>query len=380
MSTETKVVNCPQMGDSITEGSINSWIKKVDDFADVDDVVCLVDTDKVSVEVKAEESCIIVSHAAEEGSVVLVGEPLYTITPAKAPESPKAESPKAETPKAEEPKTDSAPQESTQQAAAPQPPKKNPPTPAKSAAPAPKQEKTSGERTERRVPMTRIRQRIAERLKNAQNTAACLTTFNECDMGNIMALRKQVNEEFVAAHGCKFGFVSAFILAATKSMKKQPIMNAYIDGNEIVYNDYVDISCAVATPNGLLVPVIRDCEKKTIADIELNLVELAQKARKGGIALEDMVGGTFTVSNGGVYGSMMGTPILNPPQASILGMHGIFNRAVESREKKGEIVLRPMMYLALTYDHRLVDGREAVEFLKSIKNFIEEPYRMLLDL
>jgi len=232
-------------------------------------------------------------------------------------------------------------------------------------------------RGEKRVPMSRMRQRIAERLKGAQNTAAMLTTFNECDMGNLMALRSEINEAFLEKHGCKLGFVSAFMLAATKSLQKMPEVNGYIEGNEIVYKDYVDMSVAVATPTGLMVPVIRDCHKMTLADLEKALADLAKRARNNQIALEEMAGGTFTISNGGVYGSMLGTPILNPPQASILGMHAIINRPV-ARGK--DIVIRPIMYLALTYDHRLVDGREAVTFLRSIRDYIEDPRKMLLDL
>lgn len=225
--------------------------------------------------------------------------------------------------------------------------------------------------------MTRMRQRIAERLKDAQNTAASLTTFNEIDMGNIMALRSEVNDAFVARHGVKFGFVSAFLKASAMSFQRMPNLNAYLDGKDVVIRDYVDISVAVATPTGLLVPVIRDCEKKTIAELEQELGLLAKRARNNQIALEEMQGGSFTISNGGVYGSMFGTPIINPPQSSILGMHGITDRAVV---KNKEIVVRPMMYVALTYDHRMYDGREGVLLLKSVKDYIEDPKKMLLDL
>ncbi|XP_058515939.1 dihydrolipoyllysine-residue succinyltransferase component of 2-oxoglutarate dehydrogenase complex, mitochondrial-like [Ochotona princeps] len=223
--------------------------------------------------------------------------------------------------------------------------------------------------------MTRMRQRIAERLKAAQNAAAMLTTFNEVDMGNLMALRSELNGPFQEAHGVKMGFVSAFMLAASQAIKKVPEVNAYIEGKEIVYKNYVDISVAVATPNGLVVPVVRDCNRKSWAQLEKDLASLAERARRGQIALEDMAGGTFTISNGGVYGSMMGTPIINPPQSSILGMHAVTKRAVV---RDDQIVIRPMMYVALTYDHRLIDGREAVTFLRLIRDYVEDPRKMLL--
>jgi len=225
--------------------------------------------------------------------------------------------------------------------------------------------------------MSRMRLRIAERLKGAQNTSAMLTTFNECDMSSLMALRSEFKDDFSSKHHVKLGFMSPFLMASAKSMRKMPEINAFLEGNEIVYKDYVDISVAVATPTGLMVPVIRNCEKKSMADLERDLADLAKRAKVGQIALEEMVGGTFTISNGGVYGSMMGTPILNPPQCAILGMHAIINRPVV---RGSEIVVRPMMYLALTYDHRLIDGREAVTFLNSIKDFVEDPRRLLLEL
>jgi 2-oxoglutarate dehydrogenase E2 component (dihydrolipoamide succinyltransferase) len=222
-----------------------------------------------------------------------------------------------------------------------------------------------------------MRSRIAERLKDAQNTAAMLTTFQECDMGTLMELRGRYKDDFEKRHGVKLGFMSAFVKASAAALREVPAVNASIEGGDIVYHDFCDVSVAVSSPRGLVVPVIRDVQTMSFADVEKTLAELAAKARDDKIALEDMAGGTFTISNGGVFGSLMGTPILNPPQSAILGMHAIRDRPVAV---KGQVVIRPMMYLALTYDHRLIDGREAVTFLKSIKEKIEDPSRLLLEL
>jgi len=229
---------------------------------------------------------------------------------------------------------------------------------------------------EHRQRMTRMRLRIAERLKDSQNTYAMLTTFNEVDMTNAMSLRSDFQQEFSDKHGVKLGFMSIFVRAATIALQQQPIVNGVIDGQDIVYRDNIDISVAVATENGLVVPVIRGTDKMNFADIEKKISEYGKKARGEGLSLEDMTGGTFTISNGGVYGSMMGTPIINPPQSAILGMHAINNRPIAVGK---EIQIRPMMYLALTYDHRLIDGKEAVTFLKKIRDLVQEPRRMLLD-
>jgi len=224
-----------------------------------------------------------------------------------------------------------------------------------------------------------MRQTIAKRLKDAQNTAACLTTFNEIDMSGIMALRSKYKDEFLEKHGVKLGFMSAFVKASSVALQKFPDVNAFFDmeNKEIVYRDYVDIGVAVATPTGLVVPCLRNCEKMSFADVEGTIAAMGQKARKNQIALEDMAGGTFTISNGGVFGSLMGTPILNPPQSAILGMHGIFKRPVAVKD---EVVIRPMMYVALTYDHRIIDGSTAVLFLKEIKSIVEDPSRLILQL
>ena len=238
-----------------------------------------------------------------------------------------------------------------------------------------------GQRTERRTKMSRMRQRVATRLKQAQNTAAMLTTFQECDMGNIMEFRKKYKDAFQEKHGVKLGFMSGFVKAATAALQEIPAVNAYIDDKtqEIVYREYCDISVAVASPTGLVVPVLRNTETMSFADVERNIAAYGQKAKEGTLSLDDMAGGTFTISNGGVFGSLMGTPIINPPQSAILGMHATKLRAVVD-PATGEIVARPMMYLALTYDHRLIDGREGVTFLKSIAEKISDPTRLLLEI
>uniref|UniRef100_A0A915NU42 Dihydrolipoyllysine-residue succinyltransferase component of 2-oxoglutarate dehydrogenase complex, mitochondrial n=1 Tax=Meloidogyne floridensis TaxID=298350 RepID=A0A915NU42_9BILA len=234
-----------------------------------------------------------------------------------------------------------------------------------------------GSRSETRVKMNRMRQRIAERLKEAQNTNAMLTTFNEIDLFNVMQMRKKYQESFTKKHGVKLGLMSPFVRASAIALQEQPVVNAVIDGEEILYRNYADISIAVATPKGLVVPVLRNVESLSYSDIEKSLGELGIKARENKLAIEDMEGGTFTISNGGVFGSMFGTPIINPPQSAILGMHGIFDRPVAI---DGKVEIRPMMYVALTYDHRLIDGREAVTFLRKIKQYVEDPLTILLNL
>ncbi|RCI02520.1 2-oxoglutarate dehydrogenase complex E2 component, partial [Rhizopus stolonifer] len=284
--------------------------------------------------------------------------------PAAKKEEPKEESKpeepkKEEAPKKEEPKKEEAPKK--------QEPKKEESKPAA--------EKAYGNRNETRVKMNRMRLRIAERLKQSQDTAASLTTFNEIDMTNLMNLRSEYKDAIVKKHGVKFGFMSAFAKAASEALTEIPAVNASIDGNEIVYHDFVDMSIAVATPKGLVTPVLRNVEDMGLIDIEKNIAELGKKARDNKITIEDMAGGTFTISNGGVFGSLMGTPIINLPQTAILGMHAIKERPIAVN---GKVEIRPMMYVALTYDHRLVDGREAVTFLVRIKELIEDPRRFLL--
>lgn len=235
----------------------------------------------------------------------------------------------------------------------------------------------SGPRTEQRVPMTRIRAKIAERLKDVQNTAALLTTFNEVNMQPAMDLRKKYQDQFVAKHGVKLGFMSLFVRAATEALKAFPMVNASVDGKDIIYHGYYDIGIAVASDRGLVVPILRDTENMSLAQIEKEIAGFAQKARAGKLTMEDMSGGTFSITNGGTFGSMMSTPIINAPQSAILGMHNIIERPIA---QNGQVVIAPMMYLALSYDHRIIDGKEAVQFLVMIKNLLEDPARMLLEL
>ena len=245
------------------------------------------------------------------------------------------------------------------------------------AEPAPTARRTAGAREEQRVPMTRIRARIAERLIEAQSTAAMLTTFNEVDLKAVGDLRSKYKEGFEKAHGVKLGYMSFFVKAAIEALKKYPAVNASIDGTDIVYHAYYDIGVAVSTERGLVVPILRDADALSFGDIEKSISDLGVKARNNKLTMDDLTGGTFSITNGGVFGSMMSTPILNPPQAAILGMHGIFDRPMAVN---GEVVIRPMMYLAMTYDHRLIDGREAVLFLRAIKESLEDPARLLLNL
>jgi len=282
------------------------------------------------------------------------------------------------------PKEESKPAEKAPQ---PQPPKQPEPTPQAKAAekpkqpepakekPAPKQAASAGNRGETRVKMNRMRQTIAKRLKDSQNAAASLTTFNEIDMSALMAFRKKYKDEVLKSHDVKLGYMSAFAKAACLALKEIPSANAYIEGEEIVYHDYVDLSVAVATPKGLVTPVVRNAEGMGFVGIEKEIANLGKKARDGKLALEDMAGGTFTISNGGVFGSLFGTPIINLPQSAVLGMHSIKEKPVVV---DGQIVIRPIMVVALTYDHRMLDGREAVTFLVRVKEYLEDPQKMLL--
>lgn len=416
------------MGDSISEGSIGSWNKKVGDWIENEEVIAVIETDKVSVEIHAPMAGTLKSVAAQEGETVEVGSPLCEIdddpSAKKAmPDSSKPDenkhldkSEESGQPEADNSKdssvtndskksidsksntSDSHVKESTNQTGSQQStnqtssPLSTDKTGSQHSSPKKSSETdhstksttankpTTAKRIDRKEPMSRLRQRVAERLKQAQNNAASLTTFNEVDMSALMAMRHECGKDVQETHGVKLGFVSAFLCAASRALMRSPEMNAYIteNGNEVVYKNYADISVAVAAPHGLLVPVVRDCQTKTMPELEEELRELAGRARAGKIALEDMVGGTLTISNGGVFGSLFGTPILNPPQAAILGLHAIKERAVVL--PSGEIVARPIMFLALTYDHRLVDGREAVLFLEDIRKQIEDPRRMLLDI
>lgn len=406
---EIREVIVPAFAESVSEGDVR-WEKKVGDQVKEDDVLCEIETDKTSVPVPSPGPGVIKELFVQDGDTVKPGQKLCTIDigatgGAAAAAAPATEKPKpaAAAPPKTPPSAAAAPP-SKPAAAAPTPKPVASSVPPPAAQPPPPQAPTAsmpvaaikhaqslegakvqlppadytreiiGTRTEQRVKMNRMRLRIAERLKDAQNTNAMLTTFNEIDMSSIMEFRKTHQESFTKKYGIKLGFMSPFIMASAYALKDQPVVNAVIDGTDVVYRDYIDISVAVATPKGLVVPVLRSIENKNFADIEIALAAIGDKARKGKITVEDMDGGTFTISNGGVFGSMMGTPIINPPQSAILGMHGVFDRPVAV---KGQVVIRPMMYIALTYDHRLIDGREAVMFLRKIKDAVEDPRVML---
>ncbi|KAK4823145.1 hypothetical protein QYF61_026347 [Mycteria americana] len=433
-------VNTPAFAESVTEGDVR-WEKAVGDTVAEDEVVCEIETDKTSVQVPAPAAGVIEALLVPDGGKVEGGTPLFKLRktgaapakakPAAAPPPPAAPEPvaaAAPTPAAAAPTPAAAPIPTTMPPVPPvstQPIDSKPVSAVKPAAPAaaaPPAEAvpSKGARSEHRVKMNRMRQRIAQRLKEAQNTCAMLTTFNEIDMSNIREMRAVHKDTFLKKHNLKLGFMSAFVKAAAFALQDQPVVNAgrgqlakrgsirkglpgmgwghayaarrgknllvglevaavVIDDTtkEIVYRDYVDISVAVATPRGLVVPVVRNVENMNFADIERAIYELGEKARKNELAIEDMDGGTFTISNGGVFGSLFGTPIINPPQSAILGMHAIFDRPVAVG---GKIEVRPMMYVALTYDHRLIDGREAVTFLRKIKAAVEDPRVLLLDL
>ncbi|XP_033932133.1 dihydrolipoyllysine-residue succinyltransferase component of 2-oxoglutarate dehydrogenase complex, mitochondrial-like [Pseudochaenichthys georgianus] len=374
---EVVTVNTPAFAESVTEGDVR-WEKAVGDSVSEDEVVCEIETDKTSVQVPAPASGVIEELLVPDGEKVESGMPLFKlrkgVVAAKAAPAPAAEAPAAAPPPPPPPALTAMPPVPLQAAQA-KPMSAIKPTVAAPAPPLP----ALGGRGENRVKMNRMRLRIAQRLKEAQETCAMLTTFNEVDMSNIQDMRKLHKDAFLKKHNIKLGFMSAFVKAAAHALTDQPAVNAVIDDStkEIVYREYVDISVAVSTPKGLVVPVIRNVETMNFADIEKTINALGEKARGNQLAVEDMDGGTFTISNGGVFGSMFGTPIINPPQSAILGMHGIFDRPVAIN---GKVEIRPMMYVALTYDHRLVDGREAVTFLRKIKAVVEDPRVLLLDM
>uniref|UniRef100_A0A7S2SA68 dihydrolipoyllysine-residue succinyltransferase n=1 Tax=Eucampia antarctica TaxID=49252 RepID=A0A7S2SA68_9STRA len=385
-----KLIEVPSMGDSISEGTIVDLPVAPGDHVQADDVVVVLETDKVSVDVRSPEAGRVLEILGEVDDVVEVGSDLFRMDTDDVPDvtEPASEAPPpppTAVPSKAETVAPSAPPTPVQ-TSAPEPPKRAtppsppPPPPPSNTTSFPSASAFLGQRTERRTKMSRMRQRVAARLKDAQNTAAMLTTFQEVDMGNLMEVRSKYKEEFQEKHGVKLGFMSAFVKASTAALQELPAVNAYVDDatNEIVYREYVDISVAVASPKGLVVPVLRNCETMSFADVERTIAMYGQRARDGTLALDDMSGGTFTISNGGVFGSLMGTPILNPPQSAILGMHATKMRAVV--DSSGNVVARPMMYLALTYDHRLIDGREGVTFLKSIAEKIADPSKLLLDI
>lgn len=373
MCLADKIVKTPYMADSITQGTLAAWEKKIGDFVRQDETVANIETDKVTIPVNAPESGFLREQLAKPGDTVEVGSDLFKLElsnaapaePVKAASENKKADVKKETPAPSQVASKVAPKEATP-----------PPKPALPAMPV----SAPAFVGERREKMTRMRLRIAERMKEAQNTAASLTTFNEADMSNLIALRNRYKELFAKSRdGLKLGFMGAFVKAcATVLHQHLPIVNSRIEnGDELVTPPSVDIAVAVATPKGLVTPVLRSVHTASIAQIERQLADAGERAREGRLGLEELAGGTFTISNGGVFGSLMGTPILNPPQSAILGMHAIKERPVAI---EGRVEIRPMMYLALTYDHRLIDGREAVTFLVKVKELIEDPQRMLLDL
>jgi 2-oxoglutarate dehydrogenase E2 component (dihydrolipoamide succinyltransferase) len=413
MSVEIKI---PTLGESITEAIIGKFHKHVGDAVAVDEPIAVLETDKVTIDVQAPSAGTIESFAFAEGATVKIGDTLGVIAAGDPTTAAKAPAPAPVTAAPSEPPPKAAPATDASAGPAPtpvakamaadkgidpgtiagsgvkgrvmkddvarvapaaatatRPPAPPPPVAAKAPAPNPR---PAGQREER-VKMTPLRKRVAQRLLEAQSTAAILTTFNEVDMSSVMAIRKQYNERFEKKHGIKLGFMSFFVKAAVEALKAFPAVNGSLEGDDVVFHHYYDIGVAVSGSRGLVVPVIRDADQKSMAELERAIADYGNKARADKLQLADLQGGTFTISNGGIFGSMLSTPILNPPQTGILGMHNIQERPVV---RDGQIVARPMMYLALSYDHRLIDGREAVQFLVRIKECIDAPERLLLDL
>ena len=387
-------VKVPMLSESVSEGTLLEWKKKVGEAVARDEILIDIETDKVVLEVPSPQAGVLVEIIAQNGETVAAEQVLARIdtaatasveAPAAAPApeaAPAAAQTNAAMPAAAKLAAETGVdvnalqgsgrdgrvlKEDVQNAAA-----KPAVTPAVVPAPVP-----AGARPEQRVPMSRLRARVAERLLASQQENAILTTFNEVNMKPIMDLRAKYKEKFEKEHGVKLGFMSFFVKAAVAALKKYPVVNASVDGNDIVYHGYFDIGIAIGSPRGLVVPILRDADQMSIADIEQAIVDYAKKAKDGKIALEDLTGGTFSITNGGTFGSMMSTPIINPPQSAILGMHATKERAVV---ENGQVVVRPMMYLALSYDHRIIDGREAVLTLVAIKDALEDPARLLLDL
>lgn len=408
MSSEVKV---PTLGESVSEATIGQWLKQPGQAVALDEPIASLETDKVAIEVMAPVAGVMGAHLAKEGDTVLVGALIATIEDGVAPAG--AQPVAARSEPAIPPASDTMPPEGAGGDAAVLSPAvrravlehgidpakikgtgkdgritkedvvtaaqamQAQPAQAAVSAPAAAAPAAVGERREERVKMTRLRQTIARRLKEAQQTAALLTTFNDVDMTEVIAARNRYRDMFEKKHGTRLGFMGFFAKASCLALKDIPAVNARIEGDEIVYNDYVDISVAVSAPNGLMTPVVRDADKLSFAGIEKAIAEYGKRARDNALKLEDLKGGTFTISNGGVFGSLMSTPIINPPQSAVLGLHRIEDRPVV---RDGQIVIRPMMYIALSYDHRLIDGREAVTALKIIKEAIEDPTRILIDL
>jgi 2-oxoglutarate dehydrogenase E2 component (dihydrolipoamide succinyltransferase) len=392
MLTEVKV---PVFSESITEGKLLNWNKREGEPVSRGDVLIGIETDKVVLEVTAPQSGVLKGIQRQEGEIVHTNELLATIdtdAAAKPQEKVEAIAPAQPAPTAPAPSPELSPAVRKIVAETGVNPQgiagtgkdgrltkgdvlahlEAPAAPAPVAAPTPA---PVGPRSERRVPMTRIRARIAERLKQVQNTAALLTTFNEVNMAPVMDLRKKYQDTFTKKHGVKLGFMSFFVKAVTEALKQFPIVNASVEGQDILYHGFFDIGIAVASERGLVVPILRDADQMNLAEIEKAIASFAEKAKANKLTIEDMTGGTFTITNGGTFGSMLSTPIINQPQSAILGMHNITERPVA---ENGQVVIRPMMYLALSYDHRIIDGKDAVLFLVAIKNALEDPARLLL--
>ena len=404
MLVEVKV---PQLSESVAEATLVAWHRKVGEYVKRDENLVDIETDKVVLETPAPDSGVLVSIVKGDGGTVVSKEVIATIDtegkpdakaaeakPAKAAPAVAASAPAA-MPSAQklaaENKVDTAAIAGTGrggrvtkgdviEALEAKPAAKAPAAgaPAVMRAPAPAVDLSDlGDRAEQRVPMSRLRARIAERLVQSQSTAAILTTFNEVDMQPVMDLRNRYKDRFEKEHGVKLGFMSFFVKAAVHALKKYPVVNASVDGNDIVYHGYYDVGIAVGSPRGLVVPILRNCDRLSIADIEKQIADFGKRAQDGKLAIEELTGGTFSISNGGVFGSMLSTPIINPPQSAILGVHATKERPVVV---DGQIVIRPMNYLALSYDHRIIDGREAVLALVAMKEALEDPARLLLDL
>ncbi|GHT91720.1 dihydrolipoyllysine-residue succinyltransferase component of 2-oxoglutarate dehydrogenase complex [Betaproteobacteria bacterium] len=394
-------VKVPQLSESVSEGTLTAWKKKIGEAIARDEIVVEIETDKVVLEVPAPDAGVLIEIVKGDGETVTSGELIAridtsakasadaapatasaTTTAAKAAAAPAgaAASPAARkileekgVPAAAVTGTGRDGRITKEDAVNAGKPAASAPVTATSVAPA--AALSLGERAEQRVPMSRLRARIAERLLQSKNENAILTTFNEVNMGPILALRQQYGEKFEKTHGVRLGFMGFFVKAVSSALEKFPILNASIDGNDIVYHGYVDIGIAVGSPRGLVVPILRNASELSIADIEKAIVEFGVKAKNGKLSIEELTGGTFSISNGGVFGSMLSTPIINPPQSAILGIHATKDRAVV---ENGQIVIRPMNYLALSYDHRIIDGREAVLGLVAIKEALEDPTRLLL--
>lgn len=390
-------VKVPQLSESVAEATLLHWKKKVGDAVGQDEILIEIETDKVVLEVPAPSAGVLTQIIVEDGGTVVAEELIAKIDSTAVAATPAA------TPPAAAPATPAKAAPAKSASAAPSAAKilaennlsagqvsgsgrdgritkgdaLNASAGGAKSAPLPKATMPTGERPEERVPMSRLRARIAERLLESQANNAILTTFNEVNMGPVIALRNKYKDQFEKVHGVKLGYMSFFVKAATHALKKFPLLNASVDGNDIVYHGYFDIGIAVSSPRGLVVPILRDVDQMNLADIEKKIAEFGAKAREGKLSIEELTGGTFSISNGGVFGSMLSTPIINPPQSAILGIHATKDRAVV---ENGQVVVRPINYLALSYDHRIIDGREAVLGLVAMKDALEDPSRLLLDL